>query len=317
MGARARKTARPRARRYVVPSTFRRRDAEAARAALRARLPAARRLKAQAVAARGPAAMNTTVVQLIFVAMSLLVFVGTVAFQLWGRHYAAKRPDQPSGLVGAGSSAIEASVFALLGLLVAFSFSGSEVRLQNRRELTVREANALGTAYLRLELLPEPARASIKEQMRRYTDTRIAFYKRIGDFSAARAAIARAERLQQSIWDAAVEASARAPDARVALVVLPALNETFDTATARDAALHMHIPAVIFVFLGVLALACAFLAGMDMASVHETSPLHVLIFGATMALTAYTVLNIEFPLAGFLRLESLNSLFEHLRTTMR
>jgi hypothetical protein len=254
--------------------------------------------------------------QLFFVGMSLAVFVGTGLFQIWGRRYAARRPERPAGLTGEGSAAIEASVFALLGLLVAFSFSGSETRLQSRRDLAVREVNAIGTAYLRLELLPEPARGPLKAQLRRYTDARLAYYDQIRDLKAGRLQRARAEHLEREIWAGSVEASAHATDARAALLVLPALNEAFDAATARDAALHMHIPLAIFLFLAMLAFACAFLAGMDMATVHERSPLHVFIFAATMALTAYVVLNLEFPLAGFVRLESLNALFTNLRASM-
>jgi hypothetical protein len=256
------------------------------------------------------------VVQLFFLGLSLTVFVGTLVFQVWGRRYASRRPDRPAGIMGAGSAAIEASVFALLGLLVAFSFAGSETRLHHRRELTVREVDAIGTAYLRLDLLPEPARRTIKENFRDYTDSRIAYYARIIDLKAGRLERARADRLQRAIWSSSVEASARASDMRAALVVLPALNEVFDAATARDAAVRMHIPLMIFVFLGLLAFACAFLAGMDMASVHERSPLHVFVFAATMALTAFIVLNLEFPLAGFVRFESLNALFAQLRASM-
>jgi hypothetical protein len=256
------------------------------------------------------------IVQLIFLGLSLTVFAGTLVFQVWGRRYASRRPERPAGITGAGSAAIEASVFALLGLLVAFSFSGSETRLHNRRELTVHEVDAIGTAYLRLDLLPEPARGTVKEQLRRYTDTRISYYAKVLDFKAGRLLRTRAARLQQAIWTTSVEASGRAGDMRAALVVLPALNDVFDSATARDAAMRMHIPFMIFVFLGLLAFACAFLAGMDMATVHERSPLHVFIFAATMALTADIVLNLEFPLAGFVRFEPLNELFTLLRASM-
>ena len=62
---------------------------------------------------------------------------------------------------GGGSGVIEASIFALLGLLVAFTFSGAEARFDTRRQLIVEETNAIGTAYLRLDLLPADAQPDV------------------------------------------------------------------------------------------------------------------------------------------------------------
>ena len=67
-----------------------------------------------------------------------------------GRQGAAEHPE----LAHKGIGAVEAAVFALLGLLLAFSFSGATSRLDARRQLIVQEANAIGTSYLRLDLLP-------------------------------------------------------------------------------------------------------------------------------------------------------------------
>jgi len=254
-------------------------------------------------------------VQLIFAAMSLAVLMGMVAFQLLGRRFAERRVPA-EGARGSGPAAIEASVFALLGLLVAFSFSGSETRLQHRRELIVQEVDAIGTAYLRLDLLPEPDRAVLKEQFRQYVDARVDYYKKLLDLDAARVERARIEALQGKIWARAVDAASRTGDVRASIILLPAINEMFDVTTARDAALRMHIPLVIFVFLALLSFVCGFLAGMDMGKPERLSPLHVFIFAATMALTAYVILNLEFPRAGFVRMQYLDSMLAQLKTTM-
>jgi hypothetical protein len=253
-------------------------------------------------------------IQLIFGAMSLAVLVGMVGCQLLGRHFAERRGEGSAG--GSGPAAIEASVFALLGLLVAFSFSGSETRLHNRRELIVQEVDAVGTAYLRLDLLPEADRAALKAQFRQYVDARVRYYKELLDLKAASVERARTDQLQQSIWARAVAATSRAADNRAALIVLPALNEMFDVSTQRDAALRMHIPLVIFLFLAILSFVCAFFTGMDMARPARLSVLHVFAFAATMALTAYVILNLEFPRAGFVRLQYLDAMLAELGKSM-
>lgn len=68
---------------------------------------------------------------------------------------------------------IQTAIFALLGLLLAFSFSMAASRYENRKQDVVQEANAIGTAYLRTDLLPEPQRSAAADLFRRYTDVRL------------------------------------------------------------------------------------------------------------------------------------------------
>ena len=76
---------------------------------------------------------------------------------------------------GAGSA--EAAMFALFGLLVAFTFSGAAARFEDRRHLIADETNAIGTAYLRLDLLPSDTQPAVRELFRRYLDTRYQVYR--------------------------------------------------------------------------------------------------------------------------------------------
>ena len=103
---------------------------------------------------------------------------------------------------------------------------------------------------------------------------------------------------------------------RVAAVV-PALNEMFDITISRDAALRTHLPLAIFVLLLVLAFACAFFAGIGMSRrKEEPSRLHIFMFAGAMAVTAYVILNVEFPRAGFVPLDSLDRLLSDIRSSM-
>src|SRR5271165_7389931 len=65
-----------------------------------------------------------------------------------------------------GLGIIEGAMFALLGLLVAFTFSGAATRFEGRRHLIVEEANDIGTAYLRIDLLPTDAQPEIRDLFR-------------------------------------------------------------------------------------------------------------------------------------------------------
>src|SRR6266508_4142450 len=77
--------------------------------------------------------------------------------------------------------AVDGSVFALYGLLLAFTFSGAPGRLDARRKLVAEEANTIGTAYLRLDLLAPESQPAMREQFRQYLDSRLEVYRKLPD----------------------------------------------------------------------------------------------------------------------------------------
>ena len=82
------------------------------------------------------------------------LFLGMLLFLEIGRRIAIRRMKEDAGAAGEGIGAVDGAVFALLGLLIAFTFSGASSRFDTRRQLIVEETNAIGTAYLRVDLLP-------------------------------------------------------------------------------------------------------------------------------------------------------------------
>jgi hypothetical protein len=140
-----------------------------------------------------------------------------------GRRRIAADPER------AGVGVVEGALFTLLGLLIAFTFSGAASRFDWRRDLVVREANAIGTAYLRLDLLPAEVQPALRAKFREYLRARLDAYRAMPDQVAAGRALARASTLQDEIWSLAVAGARPEPASR--LVVLPALNEMFDIMT--------------------------------------------------------------------------------------
>jgi hypothetical protein len=92
---------------------------------------------------------------------------------------------------------IQATVFALLGLLLAFSFSMAASRYENRKQSVVEESNAIGTAYLRTELLPEPQRTATADLFRQYTDVRLELARPDWYLSAGSSLREKASKLQR------------------------------------------------------------------------------------------------------------------------
>jgi len=251
-------------------------------------------------------------------AIAAVVFFGVLLFLMLGR-WIGKRDIARYGAAGMPSiSSLEAAVFALLGLLIAFTFSGALTRFDVRRNQAVDEANAIGTAYLRIALLPEAAQPSMRETFRNYVDSRIATYRKLPDVEAARRELAHSLQLQNEIWAQAVAAVHR-PDSRAGteLLVMPALNEMFDITAVRVAATQMHPPLIVFAMLIGLTLGSALLAGYQSAGEKGYDWVHKIGFAGIVAFTIYVILDIEYPRLGFVRLDAIDQVLINVRAGMK
>src|SRR5499426_4920010 len=124
------------------------------------------------------------------------LFLGMLLFLEIGRRIAIRRMKEDTGNAAEGVGAVDGAVFALLGLLLAFTFSGASARFDHRRDLIVEETNAIGTAWLRLDLLPAQEQPALREGFRRYLDSRLAVYRALPDLSAARQELTRSNEIQ-------------------------------------------------------------------------------------------------------------------------
>jgi len=253
---------------------------------------------------------------LLIALLCLGLFLGMIgAFELGRRIGRRRLAKEPSGTV-TGAGVIEGAVFALLGLLIAFTFSGAASRFDDRRQLIIDETNAIGTAYLRLDLLLPDAQPALRASFRRYVDTRVAAYRKLPDLAAAHVELERAKGIQQEIWRRAVAASNEAP-APATMLLLGALNQMFDIATTRTMTSWIHPPATIFVMLGALVLISALFAGHSMAASRTRSWVHVLGLACTLAVTVYVILDIEYPRLGLIRVDKFDQALVELARSMR
>jgi hypothetical protein len=251
---------------------------------------------------------------LVGVALAVVVFAGTVACLDIGFRLGSRSQDAASS---DGTGPIEAAVFALLGLLLAFSFAGGLTRLEARRQLIVEEANNISSAYLRLDLLAPADRAALRPMFREYLDARLRAYEKLPQVDAAAVEFANAARMQQLIWSRAVAATNAAPTQATAILLLPALNAMFDVTTARTVALNTHFPALIFILLIVVAFLTALLAGYEIAKQRVRSWLHMLVYALVTAFTIYAVIDLDYPRAGFIHLDTADEALRQLRDFIR
>ena len=171
----------------------------------------------------------------------------------------------PEG-ANAGLGAIDGAVFGLMGLLIAFTFSGAATRFDGRRQLVGQEANDIGTAYLRIDLLPASIQPALRDDFRNYLDARLGIFRSLRtDLQTAKSDLAQSMELQNKIWKESVAACREVNSPAVTTLVLSSLNDMIDITTTRMVAMETHPPVVIFYGLGILVLATSLLAGYGMA----------------------------------------------------
>src|SRR5215213_4102087 len=142
--------------------------------------------------------MNVIFLGVVF---SAILFVGVLLLVAVGRRIGNRKLAEEGESATKGFGAVEGAVFGLLGLVLAFLFSGALGRFDARRGLVVEEANDIGTAWLRLDLLPSEAQPVLRELFRRYLDSRIAVYEKLPDQDASEMELARSNALQRDIWE--------------------------------------------------------------------------------------------------------------------
>jgi len=248
---------------------------------------------------------------------AVTLFLGILLLLEIGRRIGVRRIAKEAEDARAGVGAVEGAVFGLLGLLIAFTFSGAASRFDTRRQLIVEETNAIGTAYLRLDLLPADARPALRESFQRYVEARLAVYRKLPDIPAVKAELARVMKLQGEIWTQAIAACREAGFQPATMLLLPALNQMIDITTTRTMAAQTHPPTIVFVMLGGLALVSALLAGYGMAGSTTRSWLHMLGFAGILAVTVYVILDIEFPRLGLIRVDAFDQALVELRESMK
>ena len=245
------------------------------------------------------------------------LFAGMLVLLETGRRMGMRRLSRdPEGAQG-GLGVVEGAVFSLLGLLIAFTFSNAATRFDGRRQMIVEEANDIGTAYLRIDLLPEHSQPALRDLFRKYLDSRLETYRRLPDVEAARAELARSRSLQSEIWSYAVAAARDSGTPAAHMLLLPALNQMFDIVTTRVEAMNIHPPVVIFAMIGLLALGASLLAGFAMSKSKSPSWVHSISFAAMMALTIYVIVDIEYPRFGLINVRGADRVLEELRESLK
>jgi hypothetical protein len=255
-----------------------------------------------------------TAFDIVLTAFSL--FTGMLCLIELGRWIGRIRHPRKTDESGGPLAVLEGGVFGLMGLLIALTFSASASRLETRRQLLVDETNAIGTAWLRIALLPEARQGDMRRQFIHYVDTRIAFFRDMTNADAATRDLARTNTLQGEIWSTAVIATGETSSVAATTLLLPALNTMIDLTTTGTMLAKTHLPLVIRALLVLSPLFCAFLAGVESAPLVRRAWTPSILFALMHSLTVYVIFDLDYPRVGLIRIDRFDEALIELRTSM-
>lgn len=186
--------------------------------------------------------MDVVPLWVVFAATILVVVLAIEGGFRLGRSTHAKSEDEKESPV----SAIAATILALLAFIMAFTFGIVSDRYDTRKALVREEANAIRTAWLRSDFLPEPDRGEAVRLLRRYLDERLAAVQS-NDVARLRAALLEAMRIQRRLWDMAVVNARKDMNSDVAALYIESLNDLANLHALRvDVGMHARIPSGIW-----------------------------------------------------------------------
>jgi hypothetical protein len=210
-----------------------------------------------------------------------------------------------------GTTTLDSAVFALFGLLLAFTFSGAAQRFADRRVLINDEANAIGTAYLRISLLPEGAQPALRALYRDYVEVRLKAPTVTVD-----GGLDDTPKVQAEIWKLTIDALQQHQGQPIVESVLDPVNEMFDLTSTRWLVARTHPPTIIYTLLVGMALFCGFLGGYNMGVARRRHVLHAFAFSLCITSVIYVILDVEFPRAGLIQVGYADDVMRNLLNSM-
>jgi len=204
---------------------------------------------------------------------------------------------------------VQGALLGLLALLMGFTFAMAMSRFDARKDLVVDEANAIGTAYLRAQILPEPERSEAQQLFRAYVNDRVQSSTTLLNDPTQEVMLAEADRLFEGIWRLAMSTVERDIHADAISSFVESLNEMNDLRAKRIAALENHVPeSALYLLIIVATLSIAFV-GYGFGISHFRGRVTLITVCLVTTLVVTVILDMDRPRRGIIRV-SQKSLLE-------
>jgi len=234
----------------------------------------------------------------------LVVFVAAF-FLLWlaawvGAQLGQRRRDFTEA-IRTDFGVVLAATLTLLGLIIGFSFSMATARYDLRKSYEEAEANAIGTEYVRADLLPATEGAQVRSLLMQYTDLRIRFYKTRDD-GELRQINSETARVQGELWVAASKPANAQPSPVIALAV-GGMNDVLNSQGYTQAAWWNRIPTGAWFLMFAIAIFCNGLLGYG---ARQMEPKLFMVLPVVVAVAFFLIADIDSPRGGVIRVQPQN-----------
>jgi len=198
---------------------------------------------------------------------------------------------------------IQTATLTLLALIIGFTFSMAIDRHDNRETLEEGEANAIGTEYLRADLLPGNTSARTKDLLNQYLEQRILFYSRQNK-AKIQEIQQKTDTLQSALWSEILPAARSQPSPTIALVV-SGMNDVLNSQGYVQAAWWNRIPYPAWALMAAIALCANILVGFGARNFKKNIGLFM-IFPFVTSVSFFLIADIDSPRGGVIRIEPRN-----------
>lgn len=201
-----------------------------------------------------------------------------------------------------GSDVALASMLALLGLVLAFTYSFTLSRADSRKQAVLDEANAIGTAFLRANLAPEPSRSELRKLLRDYAKTRDVSEEKVASSDGIQRIVQRSLDVQSLLWPSVermVEAKSAGP---VEVSILQSVNDVLDMHGKRIVAATDRLPVIVLALLVFIAAAAMFIIGFHAGRQGSLSRWRIALLGVVLAAVITVITDFDRPLTGLVRI---------------
>ena len=236
--------------------------------------------------------------------IAITLFVSMVLAIKLGYRVGQNRNISPSESYLAHVNSIQSSLLGVLALLLGFTFSLALQRFDSRSEAVVEEANAIGTAYLRAQLLPASIGNNVRTLFQRYIDLRV----QAGAITLAnevdyQASIANENQVLDDLWSFARKAAVEDGRPVTSGLFIQSLNEAIDSHGRRIAALNRHVPEPVLIILFGTFLMTGGVVGYaaGITGHHLSEVTYILV--ALIVVIAFIIMDIDRPRRGLIKVD--------------
>jgi len=235
---------------------------------------------------------------LLFLVTFLLLWGGSYVGSLLRRRHEVMPDDEREDF-----NMILAAMLTLLGLIIGFTFSMAISRYDQRKNYEEEEANAIGTEYLRADLLPTESAEKVKSLLKTYLDLRIQHYT-TENREERHGIDDRIAVLEAQLWEAVRAPGVGSPTPVTALAIA-GMNDVLNSQGYSQAAWWNRIPLAAWGLMWVIAIACNMMIGYYVRPADRYW-LRVIVMPIVVSISFLLVADIDSPRGGIIRVHPQN-----------